>query len=316
MKILVGVDFSRDSREAVRFVSVIQFTSGSELSIAHIIKVSKELHDLSQSVDLEEGIRTVRQQSRHQATKHVHRLQNVLPQPNLKLTIDVKEGSVGEELESLLIKKRIDLAVLGTRGIAGIKRFLLGSVSEGILLHAPCSVLIVRGQARWLQRGLRILMAIDESSESQTALQFLNQLQFPVNSELILFHVVEPVDYQVVQDNYGIVKLGRQEQVTLANFEKERWMRLEKSRKALLKDAQRKMRIKKVKGESISTGVAAEEILKAAKRFRSDLIVMGSRDITGIKRTFLGSVSQKVVRHASCSVLVVRKSPKRGKVRL
>ena len=51
---------------------------------------------------------------------------------------------------------------------------------------------------------------------------------------------------------------------------------------------------------------AAEEILKASQRIRADLVVMGSKGLTGLRRILLGSVSHKVVRYAKCSVLVVR----------
>ena len=316
MKVLIGVDFSRDSKGAIRFLSGMQLPSVSDISFVHVIKGSKELQALCQSVDFEKGIRTVRQQSRAHALKHLHRLQKVLTQDNLTLHSVVREGNPGEELESLSTKDGKDLVVLGTRGLTGIKRFLLGSVSERVLHNAPCSVLIVRGPARWFQRGLRILMAVDNSAEAKTVLQFLNQWQFPENSELVLFHVIEPFDYRVVQDNYGIVKLGEQEEVSLGKCEKERLRYLEKSRKALFQEARKKLNIKKVKGGSLSSGVAAEEILKAAQRFRSDLIVLGSRNLRGITRTFSGSVSQKVVRHAPCSVLVVRKIPKESTVRL
>ena len=53
-------------------------------------------------------------------------------------------------------------------------------------------------------------------------------------------------------------------------------------------------------------GAPAEEILRAAERHRADLIVMGSKGLTGLDRYLLGSVSRKVARHAPCSVLVVR----------
>jgi len=53
-------------------------------------------------------------------------------------------------------------------------------------------------------------------------------------------------------------------------------------------------------------GAPAEEILRAAERHHVDLIVMGSKGLTGLDRYLLGSVSRKVARHAPCSVLVVR----------
>jgi nucleotide-binding universal stress UspA family protein len=59
--------------------------------------------------------------------------------------------------------------------------------------------------------------------------------------------------------------------------------------------------------ENLAFGHEAEEILKASQRMRADLVVMGSRGITGLRRILLGSVSHKVVRYAKCSVLVVRR---------
>ena len=41
-------------------------------------------------------------------------------------------------------KEKVDLIVMGTRGLGGFKKLLLGSVSNGVVSHAPCSVLIVR----------------------------------------------------------------------------------------------------------------------------------------------------------------------------
>jgi nucleotide-binding universal stress UspA family protein len=57
----------------------------------------------------------------------------------------------------------------------------------------------------------------------------------------------------------------------------------------------------------LAEGHPAEEILKVATRQRAHVIVMGSRGLAGVKRFLMGSVSQQVVRHAPCSVLLVRR---------
>jgi nucleotide-binding universal stress UspA family protein len=53
-------------------------------------------------------------------------------------------------------------------------------------------------------------------------------------------------------------------------------------------------------------GGAGETILKVADEHNADIIVLGSRGLTGIETFFLGSVSERVARHAPCSVLIVR----------
>ena len=58
--------------------------------------------------------------------------------------------------------------------------------------------------------------------------------------------------------------------------------------------------------EFVEVGGAASEIVKAAKDWPADLIVIGSHGRSGLKRALLGSVAEAVMRHAPCPVLVVR----------
>jgi len=65
------------------------------------------------------------------------------------------------------------------------------------------------------------------------------------------------------------------------------------------------MGVKNIK-TSVHSGDYADEILKAAKEFEVDMIVIGSRGLGVLKSTVLGSVSQKVLHHADCSVVTVK----------
>jgi nucleotide-binding universal stress UspA family protein len=53
-------------------------------------------------------------------------------------------SSVVEEITHCAETKSVDLIVIGTRGLGGFKRLLLGSVSSGVVTHAHCNVLVVR----------------------------------------------------------------------------------------------------------------------------------------------------------------------------
>ena len=57
----------------------------------------------------------------------------------------VMEGWPPEEIVKVARKRRADLIVIGTHGRTGMKRLLLGSVAERVILLAPCPVLTVRG---------------------------------------------------------------------------------------------------------------------------------------------------------------------------
>jgi universal stress protein A len=63
----------------------------------------------------------------------------------------------------------------------------------------------------------------------------------------------------------------------------------------------------RVRAQAIfAEGLPADEILRAARRARADLIVMGTHGRTGVSRVFMGSVAERVVRESRCPVLTVR----------
>lgn len=62
--------------------------------------------------------------------------------------------------------------------------------------------------------------------------------------------------------------------------------------------------------ERMALGHEAKEILKAARQQKADLVLVGSKGLTGLRRFLMGSVAHTVSQHAPCSVLVVRSSKK------
>jgi nucleotide-binding universal stress UspA family protein len=62
----------------------------------------------------------------------------------VKTEIPEAVSSVVETIVNHAAKENVDLIVVGTRGLGGFKKMLLGSVSSGIVSHAPCPILVVR----------------------------------------------------------------------------------------------------------------------------------------------------------------------------
>jgi nucleotide-binding universal stress UspA family protein len=63
---------------------------------------------------------------------------------------------------------------------------------------------------------------------------------------------------------------------------------------------------------STPTGYPADEIIATAGDFDTDLVVVGARGLGGMARLLLGSVSERVLRHARCPVLIVKEGPQKG----
>jgi nucleotide-binding universal stress UspA family protein len=148
----------------------------------------------------------------------------------------------------------------------------------------------------------KILVPVDGSSESVKALQYaahLAELEAN-NAELILVHVVEDVKQGGaigLQAKYGNVRL-------VEGFKRARreaalkWLRQ-------IEEAARKRGIR-IKSEVLEGDPKAEVIIDYASENAVDLIVLGSRGLTGFKRLLIGSVANAIVGNAPCPVMVVR----------
>lgn len=135
----------------------------------------------------------------------------------------------------------------------------------------------------------KILVALDSSGLSEQVVEMIQQLHLKPETKVVLAHV--------------IVNLGADPNVAAdrpqADIEDIPHHQLEK-----LQAYQSKLPYQSEL--EIVTGDPAEEIVRLANIHQVDLIVMGSRGLTGMSRILQGSVSSEVVEEAPCSVLVVK----------
>ncbi|MCW9077557.1 MAG: universal stress protein [Gammaproteobacteria bacterium] len=139
----------------------------------------------------------------------------------------------------------------------------------------------------------KVLFPTDFSTAADQAFESATFLADTHNAELILLHVVDQVSGF---DQYEILAL-----TPIEIAEK------------LEKHAHQKMQalVDRVKGrvtatETVREGSTWEVICDTAKEENADIIVMASQGRTGLSHALIGSVAEKVARHASCPVLIVR----------
>jgi nucleotide-binding universal stress UspA family protein len=141
----------------------------------------------------------------------------------------------------------------------------------------------------------RILLAIDDSKEAELVTRKAVDLASGTGSELHLVHVGQlPIFLMKKIDTIGFDRIlyDKIEREALEALWKLTW---------LVKAAGGP-----VAGAHLRMGVVAEEIVNLAKDLEADLIVMGSRGHSGIRRAVEGSISDAVVRRAHCPVMTVR----------
>lgn len=182
-----------------------------------------------------------------------------------------------DSILNLSKERSFDLVIMGNRAETHAERFDLGSTSEKISLYSQTPVIITKKKTKLA----KILVAIDGSKQANKALGYTSILAKKFNSKVTLLHVAE---------------------AKLASLEPEEVRRISEN---ILWDSATEMEGVSI-DKRLEYGKPAEVIIKLASEENYDLIVLGSRGLSSIKRYLLGSVSEDVVWYAKRSVLIVR----------
>jgi nucleotide-binding universal stress UspA family protein len=141
-----------------------------------------------------------------------------------------------------------------------------------------------------------IVVPIDFSQPSNDALRYAIRLADQFGSILRLVHVVEPAPFLNDLPNVALIRSDAE----IAKAAKVKLQAIAQDEIDELIPVYPEVRI----------GKPYQEIVAAAKVGDADLIVIATHGYTGLKHAFLGSTTERVVRHAHCPVLVVRQNKK------
>lgn len=139
----------------------------------------------------------------------------------------------------------------------------------------------------------RILVPVDFSEPSRKALRYARPFAEQFGARLTLLHVMEPIIYP---PELGYVSFAPQE------AEDQRLVDLQAKLKQLAGELGATVPVQSV----VRVGRAWKEIVDAARAQETDLIIVATHGYTGLQHALMGSVAEKVVRHAPCPALVVR----------
>ena len=184
----------------------------------------------------------------------------------------------------------VDLIVMGARGAND--DFPVGSVSQKVVTLSDCDVLVVRAaRGRDPSDGFGAIVAVDGSHGSEAGIDsFITKLRAQ-RATIRLVHVVESMP--------SLWAVGSGEESLSRSL-------IEHAEALLARAASRF----EVRGLEANTewcrGSAAAQILDSARRYESELIVVGSRGHSRLTQLVLGSMTQRILRHAPCSVLCAR----------
>jgi nucleotide-binding universal stress UspA family protein len=141
---------------------------------------------------------------------------------------------------------------------------------------------------------MRILLAVDGSGPSGVAVRLVREMPLPAGSVVRVLSVAQP---PALTGEFGAMDYHR-----LAG-------ELHDLAESVVRDGCSALADLECVESSVRTGDPRVEILAEARDWEAELIVMGSHGRTGLRRWFLGSVAEYVMRHAPCPVEIVRQQP-------
>jgi nucleotide-binding universal stress UspA family protein len=278
-KILVPVDGSHSCLHAEELAAAIAKNFKSKVTVIHVISHELMHPRLELRYKVPSSVRSeISSWFSQVGKKIVWEAEALFKEEGIEFNARVVEhADPAETILRLAKDENYDLVVMGNRGETEAEVFSLGSVAKKVSRHAECPVLIVKEKTEIS----KILVGIDGSENAEKALE----------------HAVE-------------LAKKHKAKITLLNVEESKLLSL-------------KPEVAKEIGESILSGAAAkvkevefntqlefgnpaETIIEVAEKGNYDIIVVGSRGLSKVKRFFLGSVSDDISHHARRSVLIVK----------
>jgi nucleotide-binding universal stress UspA family protein len=202
-----------------------------------------------------------------------------------------------EAIERTIAEHHVDLIVAGTHGRTGVPKLLLGSVAEEVFRRSPVPVLTVGPHAGSnISNGVRfnrVLFATDFGVESEAAAPYALSLAQDNHAQLILLHVMR--------------KASARNPADVKEFEEAVARAIDRLYKIIPNDAA----LYPSPEVLVEYGEPSDRIMEVAKERRADLIVLGVRNAAehlGAATHLERAIAHKVVTHAVCPVLTVRRS--------
>jgi nucleotide-binding universal stress UspA family protein len=290
-KILCATDFSDCSVAAVRYGIALATELSAFLCVCHVV-------DVPFAGMYGEANPDPVQLERRSMAFALDQMRELIGDAELKWEPIVMIGHTADEIARIAGEKRVGMVISGTHGRSGIRRFLLGSVTERLMRVVACPLLVIRGsEGRIEKSGLRlekILVGCDFYSFSGLAVQHAVNLAQEFEAELHLVHVLEWSAYR------DVIRTGRE---VLEDIRSDVAVQMREKLEQMVPSEARNWCRPVI---SLAAGRPDEELAKYALVNDIDLIAVGVRGRGLMETLFVGSNTDRLLRQSPCPVLSVR----------
>ncbi|HTF99804.1 MAG TPA: universal stress protein [Nitrospirota bacterium] len=278
-KILVAVDGSPSSRNALQQAFRFALDEKCWITVTSVIPPYEgELESV--------GVKDLRAAIRKPCDEALAEARALAEKERALIKTVCEEGEVYERIVDLADAESCDLIVMGKKGLRPVEHMLVGRVTARVIGHSQRDVLVVPDGT--VVGWKTIVMATDGSRYSVQATEHAISFAQSYGGELKVLSVVDvPTEFyaeapQAVED-------------------------LVKKAKTYVAGVQKKAAEAGVKAETfVGEAETYQAITNLAREQKADIIIVGSHGRTGVRRLLMGSVTENVIGHASCPVLVVK----------
>ena len=294
MRVLYATDGSAQAELAGDLIAGIGWPHGSVVRIASAVDTGAVFFGVPWAPAVPASMDAVEDRLSGDSERAVKEAAQRLAAAGIETECWVLKGRPASVIVDEAAEWRADVIVMGSRGHGEIASMLLGSVSSEVVDHAPCPVLVARRS-----RLTRAVLGHDGSDCARHAESVISR--WPIFDNV----AIEVVDVAPAGVGWSTV--------TQATYAGSVEPYLEAVRATRLADedvaeaaASRLRSAGRSASASVAQGAPATELIRSADKHAAELIIVGTRGRTGLRRLVLGSVARNVLHHATCSVLIVR----------
>lgn len=290
-RVLAATDFSETAGAAVDWAVDIARQHGARVHLVHALTLPAPLPDyVPAGADFGQELHEVALAKLEETAARVRAA-------GVEVDLDVPIGVPSQSILRLAEEGGADLVVLGTRGLTGMSHLLLGSTAERVVQRCACPVLTVHPGDRDRHRPIRtVVLPTDFSPGAEDAAAVAHRLlaRLEADARIVLVHAYHlPIEYTA----YGPIPTSVR---FLEDVGVDAQERLDQVARGM---ARQGLAVDTVARE----GYAPDVIVDEARSRNADLIAMGTHGRTGLAHLLLGSTAERVVQHAPCPVITVRR---------
>jgi len=282
-KILVPVDFFPASDAAVNYAAGIAANYDASVHLLHVITpIAAGTYEYA--IDTTELLKSMEETTMEEMNKLVARVK----QAGAVAKAEVRVGDVYDEIKRAIELMKPELVVMGTHGRRGVERWFMGSTTEKLLRHSPVPLVTINStgeKSLTAPRFKRILVTTDFSEGTTDALAYAFSVAQENESQVMLLHVLHDVSLDFSEKYRAPLLTGvRRELDDMVPAEARNWCNIV---------------------TRVETGVPYRVILRMVEDWKIDLLVMNIHGKGMLDRALLGSTAERVVRAASCPVMMI-----------